>query len=336
MGDRPFASLPIAMKRPDGTGIGVLSNIDGFANFAVKLGDKKKAKMYDPGLYEVNALIPDGWISTSDKHKQTLEMLRLPDAPGGMFIAETCRPIGVAPILNVSGRIVDSGEYESSEITISMTDEAGKNFSIPADTRGNFEFIGYPGKWNLQLLDKSGHTIWEVPLQLKNSAIVLSDIDLSKPAPAKSEAEETIVGFDDLVISDSLFEIPFGYNGLKWLNWISVHNRFYSGSGYVNATQSSEYIAYNSSGSPAFIWSDTPFDFVGTNIGMAWPRGEEAEVIFRAWRGDIKVHEDRIRPTRYGGLFFAANYVGITKLEIRSGIYERIALDDFIFRKSEE
>lgn len=66
---------------------------------------------------------------------------------------------------------------------------------------------------------------------------------------------------------------------------------------------------------------------------MAWPRGEEDQVIFRAWRGGEMVYEDRIRPKRTGGLFFAANYLGIDKLEIRSGNYERIALDDFIFRK---
>ena len=140
--------------------------------------------------------------------------------------------------------------------------------------------------------------------------------------------------FDELTPSDTLYEIPFGYQGLRWWNWIATHQKFYRGAGYINGTVSSEYMAYNSSGQPAHAWreGDKPFDFLGCHVNVAWPRGEEEPVITKAWRGNKLVHTDTLRLDTAGSIYFQAGYRGITKLEFAHGNYERIVVDDCHFR----
>ena len=333
MGDRPYAALPIKMHRPDGTYRTLNSNIDGFANFVVEFGNKKEAQIHEPGTYKVEALPPPGWISTSEMDRQTLHMLRLPDAPGGMFVKDTCRPIGVAPNLKITGTFSIAENDAIDEFEVFLTDSDGKTFNVPHSNSGYFEFAGYPSRWMLEVRNAQGEGVYSRQVELKDAAVLLGQMDLADPWLDKPESDVETVHFDNLTISDSLFEIPAGYHGLNWLNWISVHNRFYFGAGYVNATVSSEYIAYNSSGTPALIWSDEPFDFVGTYISVAWTRGEEKDVVVSAWRGDELVHQDRMRLSRAGPVYFAAGYQQITKLEFRSLIYERITIDDFSFRR---
>lgn len=333
MGDRPYGALPIKMHRPDGTFRTLRSNLDGFANFKVQFGETEDALIHEPGTYRVEALVPPGWDSTSEMDRQTLHMLRLPDAPGGMFVKDTCRPIGVAPILKIRGTFSVTENVPIDKFEVFLTDSDGKKFNVPHSKSGHFEFAGYPSEWLLEIQNDQGADVYSRRLELKDAAILLGQIDLAQPWLEKPESAIETVRFDDLTISDALFEIPSGYHGLNWLNWISVHNRFYLGAGYVNSTVSSEYVAYNSSGTPARIWSDEPFDFVGTYISVAWTRGSEKDVVVRAWRGDELVHEDRMRLTRAGPIYFAAGYQQITKLEFRSEIYERITLDDFSFRR---
>jgi hypothetical protein len=326
MGDRPYAALPIQMTRPDGSKTTINSNIDGFANFVVRYGDTKNANVFAPGDHEVRSYPPPGWKLTSDNDSQILSMERIDDAPGGMFVAETCVPIGVAPILNIKGGFSAPQGAELGAYNLSISDEQGQVYSIPFDVAGNFEFVGYPGVWTLSFADVEGVTQHSQAVRLSDAAVVLSHIDLQHRRTSQTEGGEIItLDFDDLTISDALFEIPSGYGGLNWRNWISVHNRFYQGAGYVNATVSSEYVAYNSSGTPGVIWSDEPFDFIGVYIGAAWPRGEEKDVVVKAWAGDELIHEDRLRIFRAGPVYFSANYTGITKLDI--------AIDNLSVRK---
>ena len=332
MGDRPYAALPIRLTSP-GITTTVPSNIDGFANFVVQYGDEDNANVFAPGDYEVRSFPPPGWALTADNDGQVLTMERIEDAPGGMFVAKTCDPIGVAPLLAITGRFTPPEGFALDDFKISIANKEGKSYEIPFDVSGHFEFVGYPGSWTLTFGDGQWNTFATRNVELSDAAVALAHIDLRSDERDPVDGEVTTLGFDDLTVSDALFEIPSGYGGLSWQNWISVHNRFYKGSGYVNATMSSEYVAYNSSGTPGEMWSDKPFDFVGTYLGAAWPRGEERDVVLKGYSGDTLLYEDRLRVYRAGPVYFAANYNGITRLVISSDMYERIPIDNFSFRQ---
>jgi hypothetical protein len=148
--------------------------------------------------------------------------------------------------------------------------------------------------------------------------------------PTKPKSQ--IIGFDNLTSSDTLYEIPNEYEGLNWRNWVATHQKLYQGNGYINAATSSEYVAYTSSGHPAAISSTKMFDFVGVNVGMAWPEGEPHDIVVKAWRNETEVYHDRFRATTAGPTYFAADYRSITRVEFASEGYWQIALDDLICR----
>ncbi|GKX34524.1 MAG: hypothetical protein MnENMB40S_21420 [Rhizobiaceae bacterium MnEN-MB40S] len=331
MGDRPYGRLPIELERPDGSITGVRSNIDGFANFVTSIGNKD-AEIHEAGVYSLRAIHPKGWQSLSDADQQQYEFVERVNAGGGLTPVETCAPIGVAPILSVRGRFVAEDDAGAGEYEVLALGPDGAYHTVSTDTKGNYRFIAEPGDWIVEIRDADGATVSLRPVTVEYGAVMMSATVLDQQAAPLEDSGAQKLGFDDLIISDSLFEIPSGYGGLEWRNWIAVHNRFYSGSGYVNLTTSSEYVAYNSSGVPSWMASEEPFDFIGTYIGVAWPRGEEDDVFIKAWRGADLAYSDRLRLSDNGPVFFSADYRGITRLEFSSGNYERIVLDDFQYR----
>lgn len=331
MGDRPYGRLPIELERPDGSTAGVRSNIDGFANFVTSIGNKD-ADIYEAGVYKLRAVYPDGWQSLSDTDEQQYEFVERANAGGGLTPVETCAPIGVAPILSVRGRFVAKDDADAEDYQVLALGPDGAYHTVSTDKNGNYRFVAEPGDWVVEIRDADGATVSLRPVTVEYGAVVMSETVLDQQLTPPDDTDARKLGFDDLIISDSLFEIPSGYGGLEWRNWIAVHNRFYSGSGYVNLTTSSEYVAYNSSGVPSWMASEEPFDFIGTYIGVAWPRGEEDDVLVKAWRGADLAYSDRLRLSDNGPVFFSADYRGITRLEFSSGNYERIVLDDFQFR----
>lgn len=334
IGDRPYGDLPLEVTHPDGAVSLLTSNIGGFANFEVAMGNRETADVHEPGDYRIRAVLPDGWMSTSDKDEQVLTFVARPNAGGGLVPAETCAPIGVAPRLTVRGQFHPPDGSGYGDITVTASGPGERPAEVRVTAQGGFEFAAGPGDWSILFEDRRGGREYARRVTLDHAAVIVADIRLgADPAPLAGPGLEEI-DFDRLVISDGLFEIPSGYGGLDWRNWVAVHNRLYQGAGYVNATISSEYVAYNSSGVPATVSSDRPFDFVGVYMGVAWPRGEEDDVIVRAWRGEEVLHEDRLRLTRFGPIYFDAGYAGVTRVEFSSGNYERIVIDNFRLRRS--
>ena len=330
MGDKPYSGLRLEVTRPDGSVTWRDSNVDGFANLNAAFGIANEHVPY-AGLYKVRAIYPDGWQSLSDMDRQELEFVRRDNAGGRLVPKATCRPIGVAPILRVSGK-VDLMGAAPDDLVVTLVSRADQS-SLPLtlDRGGNFTSIARQGEWRILVADKGGATLYQRDFRIEHGAVRLSTINLQTQGAPELDAAYDQLDFDGLVL-DSLFEIPAGYGGLKWLNWIAVHNRFYEGGGYINNTVSSEFVAYNSSGVPGPIWSDKPFDFKGVYIGVAWPRGEEDEVVIIARRGDELVYEDRLMLTDNGPVWFDAAYEDITFLEISHGNYERIVLDNFQYK----
>ena len=323
--DRPYAGMAVELRRPAGAPVGRLSNIGGFANFKMFLNNRK-FDIHTPGKYQITAIAPEGWVITSKNRTQIANFKKLTEAPAGIILEKTLEPVGIAPELTISGTVDPKHGVEF----LKATPPGGRAMTVPVSESGEYEIAAKKGEWSLKFITAEGPT-GERTVTVGDYAVVVSRFH---PAVGGFSAKTAVqrVGFDSLTPSDTLYEIPNGYAGLNWTNWIATHQRFYNGAGYINATVSSEYMAYNSSGHPATIWSDQPFDFAGASLGVAWDEATEHDVIIRAWRGEDLVHEDRIRATTAGPVYFDADYHGITRLEFSHEAYWQIVLDDFEFR----
>ncbi|MEM7425097.1 MAG: hypothetical protein AAF441_03310 [Pseudomonadota bacterium] len=332
MADRPYAGLEVALIRPDGSRTRSFSNISGFANFEMGFGNFDKMQIYEAGEHTFEAYPPTGFETTSDARAQTIEFVQHDRAGGGMVAKSNCVPMGLAPKLFVAGTV--SQKDLGADIVAELVPAAGKPVALKLDDKGIFFQHAGPGNYTARFADKSSGKILERPLELSEHPVVLSVISSLDQPQAKQGPAKTVT-FDDLTVSDTLYEIPSGYGGLFWWQWIATHHKFYNGYGYINGTSSGEFIAYNSSGQPGFMWTENgeTFDFVGANINVAWPEGQEERVHIKAWRGDQLVHHDTLFLRTTGSLYFAAGYRGITKLEFTRPNSERIVIDDFSFRK---
>ncbi len=329
MADRPYGGLVIEFERPDGLTVQGRSNISGFANFDMAFGNEEKGQITEEGVHIAHALPPNGYKMTSDAGRQEITFKAQKNAGGRMVAVNNCVPMGVAPVLFIGGSVQRSGKT-----TATIKREGGAEEELALDEQGTFYKVVEPGQWTLRFADAASGKTLTRQVEVKSHPVTLSTLtDLEEVAPAPQPV--TTVSFDDLTVSDTLYEIPSGYGGLYWWNWIATHHKFYRGNGYVNATVSSEYIAYNSSGHPGTMWSEegTTFDFVGTYISVAWPRAEKDFIYLKAWKGDKLAHSDKLRLETSGSIYFQANYRGISKLELTSGNYERIVLDDFSIRR---
>ncbi len=332
MADRPYAGLEVRMVRPDGSRTRAFSNISGFANFDLGIGQYHKMDIFAVGPHQVEAVPSAGFITTSDARAQTLTFVENKNAGGGLVAENNCVPMGVAPELFVAGTVskADLGEG----VNVHLVSSGGSSAPLPLDENGVFYELLEPGKYVVRITDASTGKALERNVELTSHPVVLSTVTSLEQPSASTQPLKTVT-FDDLTVSDTLYEIPSGYGGLFWWQWIATHNKFYKGNGYVNGTISSEFIAYDSSGQPGYMWTENgeTFDFVGTYINVAWPLGEKAPVMVKAWRGDKLVHTDKLFLRITGSVYLSADYRGITKLEFTHPNSERIVIDNFSFRK---
>ena len=334
MGDRPYADLAVEMVRPDGSVTRRVSNISGFTNFEMILNERNKAAIYEPGTYSVRAMVPRDWkVTAPDVANQTLVFVARANAASGMVPVFGCNNIGVAPELIISGAFSAGPGTPRADITVSAKTGDEPPINVLFDDSGNFRFPAKQGVWKITVTDKITHKSAARTVTVGAYNVIVSTISTEAPQPEPKSGELSVVDFDGLTTSDTLLEIPSGYAGLNWRYWISTHNKFYVGGGYVNGTVSGEFIAYNSSGLPASIWRDEPFDFVGTNISVAWPYGEADYVTVKAWRKGKLAYQDVFLTSNAGASYFAADYLQVNRIEFSHGNYERIVLDDLLIRK---
>jgi len=330
MEDRPYAGLKIAMDRPKGKSVTSHSNLNGFTNFKIRLGDRK-SKINRPGDYEITIEPPLDWIVTTNNSVQTMRIEELAESPVGLVADRTFSHVGIAPELTISGKIaLESLSPEDSIASLFAVNPNGDTDIIQLMDTGEFNIEAFSGEWKLALATKKGATASR-ELTVKHYPVVVSQINLGLSNSASGD-EDLIVGFDDVTTSDTLYEVPNGYAGLNWNNWVATHRLFYEKKSHANATVSSEYMAYTSSGHPSAIGSETPFDFVGGYLSMSQPEGEEHDIAVRAWNGDKLLYENRFRASEKGPIFFDARYKGITKLQFVNEAYWHIVIDDFQFR----
>lgn len=332
--DRPYAGLLIKMERPGGNSISVKSNISGFANFKMLI-DSGDAEIFSQGEHSFQATSSDGWQISSGNETQTLNFIKMVGSPSGLIAEQTCEPIGVVPALEISGRVELDDTDQAKEVQlISALSFEGDMIKIEYSDDGRYSFPVAQGDWQLRVLTK-GQDLWTRNINVKDAPVEVSMFNSERSLSESIKAPIRQVGFDDLTPSDTLFEIPNGYGQLSWLNWVATHQKLYRGSGYINGTVSSEYMAYNSSGHPAIVSSDKPFDFVGVYIGVAWPPAEKDYAVIQGWRGVELVYQDKIKLSTAGSRYFDADYRNITKLVFATEKYWQLVIDDFKYRLNE-
>lgn len=321
--DRPYAGLMVEMTGPSDDA-STLSNISGFANFPMSLNNDDRP-VNRAGTYAFRPIAPDGHSFTVAGVPQTLTFTELPGSPAGLTADPTCAPIGVAADLRIIGSVGRGVDASSSAISVSSN---GPDLPIDAFEGEYFFTTAEPGTWTVSVdgTDMSSRTV-----EVDDHPVYVSAPNDDRDS-FDALSDDVTIDFEGFTESDTLYEMPNGAGGLNWRNWIATHHKLYEGAGYINATTSSEYIGYNSSGHPAVVSSDEPFDFVGTHLGVAWPDGELFDIVIQGFRGDEVVYEDRVRASTEGALYIDADYRSITRMEISSEGSWQFVADDMHFR----
>jgi hypothetical protein len=309
----------------------VTSNISGFANFTMARRGRRAA-ITAPGRYTITVNPPKDWIITTGSLQQTVSFKRLESAPAGMVAEQPILPVGVAPELTISGSIASGASGPPGAAgPLRATSPSGRTIDVPVSATGQFRLPAEPGDWQLTPTSSSAEPTIPRTVTVRDYAVVLSTIDRRISAPPAKPVHHR-ADFDTLTTSDTLFEIPHGYAGLNWTNWVATHQKFYRAPGTVNGAVSSEYVAYNSSGHPAIVWSDRAFDLEGAYVSVSWPDAERYDLIVRAWRHDRLVYQDRLRGRTGGPVYFDADYRDVTRVEFASESYWQLVIDDLDFR----
>ena len=328
LGDRAMAEIAFRMRRPDGSRLVRRSNVAGFANFEMSVLDREK-DVTDPGEYRFEAQVPAGWTLTTDNAEQVRSFHLLPGAPADLVTGEIAQPVGFAPDLTIRGRILLPAPGDSSP-RLTARSPSGEAIEVEVDGEGEYEIAAEPGSWTLELAAPDAGGVATRMVEVGQTPVHVSAMDPAASEPDGAPAPR-IVGFDDLMQTEAVAEVPSGYGGLGWRNWVAAHNLAYGGEGYVNGTVSGEYIVYNSSGHPVEIFADAPFDFRGGYFSVAWIRAEGERLQITGWRGDEVAYEDEIELSSLGPVYFAADYRGLTRLQFSTARYWQFVGDDFSF-----
>lgn len=327
LGDRAFAYVAVRVTGPSRRARVVRSNISGFANVRASILHRD-LEIVSPGSYDFSVIVPPGWQVTTGNRKQNVKVELLLGSPGDLVAAKPTEPVGLAQVPEIRGRV--DPDIPAGSMTVSASGPNVQLSPVPLDSNGSFVVPASEGAWLVRITNAATGPI-DRRVEVQQSPVVLPLFSSQREAE-KPEAR-AVAGFDDLISSESVAKIPSGYLGLNWHNWVVTHNRTYSGEGYINGTISGEYIAYNGSGHPTSIDSKQPFDFIGGYFTGAWAAAEGEMLNVKAWNGDTLAHEDRIRLSALGPVYFAAEYRNITRLELSTDHYWQVVADDLVFSR---
>jgi hypothetical protein len=319
VGDRPMSGISV-----DATGnrrtITRYSNMSGFTNFEMSATDASKDITF-AGEYEFQVDVPRGWSITTENGTQRVYFSLLPSAPADIVADPPPSPVGLVPDLTVAGTA-------SPNLRIEAVSPSGKRRRISADDTGHYGLAASPGTWHIKFFGPgASETVRAV--EVATAPVVLSyRSDAGGPS---TDVPTATVTFDDLD-SAGVSKIPSGYRGLQWDNFVMAHMKFYGSNGYRNNIMSGEFVAYNGSGHPASIFSEQPFDFIGGYLGASNSQAEGETLHVTAWRGDVVVHEEDLKLSALGPIFYAADLHGVTRLDFATAHYWQVTFDDLAFR----
>ena len=329
LGDRAMAGVIVEMTG-NGKTIRETSNINGFANFRMS-ATQSKMEVTSPATYRFEVIPPPGVVITSGNAVQTSDFKALPSAPADMFAVTPPIPVGLGPDLSVSGQLVQAGDpplvadaNTLANTQVSVTSPDGTVASVVTDAKGHFEFHAAPGKWTVSY--GTGASAITRTVTVKDAAVYLGVLSDNSGV----SGTEHVATFDDLGIM-SVNKVPSGYAGMTWRNFVGVQQEYYGGQGYVNTTESGQFVSYGGSGHPAFVASTTPFTFVGGYFGVGWTAGQGETLNVRAYRGDQLAYVDQIKLSALTPVYYAPNFSGVTRVEFSTSHYWQFICDDLRF-----
>jgi len=322
LGDRPMAGVAVELVGPNNHRVVTRSNIDGFGNF--KMSVLNQADIVTPGEYTYRAMTPPGWELTTRNDVQQTYFKVKQGSPADIVSSTPASPVGFAQSLTIAGRV-----KSSPSIKVAAISPSGEKTDVPLGENGHFLITAKKGIWSIEVSDWSGARAKRA-INVSGTPVVLSEIVLGQPESEIVSNTRTL-GFDDLIITRSILELPTGYGDVSWHNWVATHNQYYGGQGYVNNTMSGEYVVYNSSGHPAELFDEKPFDFVGGYFSVAWIAAEGETLRLEGWRGDKIAYSDEFELSALGPVYFNANYTNVTLLKFSTLHYWQFVCDDITF-----
>jgi hypothetical protein len=321
LGDRPMGGIVARLSGAGGHILTARTNVNGFANFTTSAA-RRRAHVSQAGTYTFAVSVPPGWVCTSGNAVQSREFRLIEGAPAGIGTEEMVKPVGLAPIRTLSGRVADATAMISimrGELVLA-TETAGTG----ADFR-----ISLPDEADVVLVTGVG------PERRLALSTYPTNVGLLSPARTPLEAEARLKTIDfDGVNPRGLRKIPSGYAGLNWFN-LNAMARDFAGSseGYVNGNTSGDHICYTSSGHPAEFWSEKPFGFHSAMISSAWLRSEGETARIESWSGDRLVADDEIVVSALTPLHYAPMLKDITRVRFSSKHYWQLAIDDLVLAR---
>lgn len=322
LGDRPMGGIQVRLRKDGAVVAAARSNANGFANFSTSTR-RKKAPIHLPGDYAFEVSVPEGWTATSGNARQVREFKLIPGSISGIGADEMVQPVGLAPDRVVSGRLAAgvrlavAARHGAAVVdTAEITDPSGFRYRVP-DGADTVDLTGAGRTWRLDAL------AYPVDVGI---------LDPSRP-PLDPGRNRRTIGFDD-VNTRSLRKIPSGYAGLNWFNFNAM-TRDFTGSteGYVNGNTSGDWIAYTSSGHPAEVYADEPFDFIGVHLSAAWLYSEGETGTIETWRGDTLVAEDTVVLSALTPVFYVPMLSDVTRIRFSSAHWWQMVLDDLVIAR---
>jgi hypothetical protein len=327
LGDQPMADVAFEFTGPTRSLIR-RTNISGMANYRMS-ASKKGREITEPGLYQTKVILPQDFAITTGNAVQSTRISSMPGAPADLFAAPNFEPVGLAPILSISGRLASS-EIPYATLRVEVQSRDGRRLTAPVDRNGMFHQNLPGGEWTVDVTDGRSERLARRSVTLKSAPVLLSTIDLSRTEP-EPLPQRHLANFDSLISSPAVAKIPHGYEGIGWNFFVVTHNRTYSGEGYINNTISGEYVAYNGSGHPVSITAEKPIDFIGSYFGTAWRQAEGEKLSVTGWRNDKVVYRDEIELSSMGPVYFAADYRSVTRIDFTTRHYWQVVFDDMSF-----
>lgn len=326
LGDRPYGGLPVRMIRPDGGAVVRRSNLGGFANFVMSAGSRKHP-ISEPGDYDTEPLLRDDWVLTTPVSRETVTFELDPLSPAKIAGLSLYSFVGIAPQMTVSLTARASQMFRNVSL-----DLGGKAMPSRALGDGTLRFDANAGETGILSAEDANGRQFAREVRIGNVPILLSAAFFEKEI--HSVTASTIIGFDDLIASNTLRETPSGYGGFNWQYWITTQDKFYGLAGHLNNTVSGDYMAYSSSGHPAVISLPDPFDFVGTHIAVSHKEAESGDVILEGYLKSKLLYSERIRLRTDGPVRLEANWRGIDRLVMRHEHYWHVVIDDIDLRRN--
>jgi hypothetical protein len=301
LADRPMGGIVARLSDGSGTVAATRTNSAGFANFP--MSTRRQALIRRPGSFEFAVSVPPGWAATSGNAVQRREISSSPGSITGLAAENMLVPVGLAPQRFVTG---DLGQVKSA------TASAYGDGQLLVEERigGRFR-LDLPESATRLTITADGH---ELDLMVGPYPIDLGRVDFLRLVP-KTVAGRTF-SFDG-VADLGLRKVPSGYAGLDWFNLNALRNDHYANAhGYVNGNSMGSHVAYMSSGHPAEISSEKPFDFLAMTVAVAWLKAEGETVMVEIWDGENLVRRDAIVLSALCPISYTPMVAGVTRLRL--------------------